>query len=96
MKTWIGFVYTFPEYRGNRYSEKLINYAMILAKKQGYDRVYISSNNKGMYEKFGFEFMKMMNNVDGHETQVFVKSLEKVNINDVVDFDSFKDSLTKR
>lgn len=29
MKSWVGFVYTFPEYRGNRYSEKLINYEMI-------------------------------------------------------------------
>ena len=49
-----------------------------------------------MYEKFGFEFMKMMNNVDGHETQVFVKTLENVNINDIINFNGSKASSIKR
>ena len=30
MYPWIGFVYTAPEYRGNRYSEKLMKYADIV------------------------------------------------------------------
>lgn len=31
---WIGFLYTCPKYRGQRYSEKLLGFAEILAKKE--------------------------------------------------------------
>lgn len=75
MKLWIGFVYTFPEHRGNRYSEKLIDHACELAKKDGYESVYISSNEVGLYEKYGFVFLKRMHTLWGEETQVFVKEL---------------------
>ncbi len=75
MKPWIGFVYTYPEYRGNRYSEKLIDYACTLAKQDGYEKVYLSSNEVGLYEKYGFVFLKMLHTVWGEETQVFEKEL---------------------
>ena len=75
MKPWIGFVYTFPDYRGNRYSERLINHACELAKRDGYEKMYLSSNEVGLYEKYGFKFLKMMHTVWGEETQVFVKRL---------------------
>lgn len=75
MKPWIGFVYTFPNHRGNRYSEKLIRHACELAKGDGYGKIYLSSNETGLYEKYGFVFLKMLHTVWGEETQVFVKEL---------------------
>ena len=75
MKPWIGFVYTFPLHRGHRYSEKLIDYACELAKKDRYEKMYLSSNEIGLYEKYGFVFLKMMHTVWGEETQVFEKKL---------------------
>lgn len=75
MKLWVGFVYTFPEYRGNRYSERLINHACALAKQEGYENVYLSSNEVGLYEKYGFVFQKRLHTVWGEETQVFEKEL---------------------
>ena len=75
MKPWVGFVYTFPEYRGNRYSEKLINYACELAKQDGYENMYLSSNEVGLYEKDGFVFLRRMHTVWNEETQVFAKRL---------------------
>ncbi len=75
MKPWIGFVYTYPEHRGNRYSEKLIRYACELAIKDGYEKVYLSSNEVELYEKYGFVFLKRMHTLWGEETQVFVKEL---------------------
>ena len=75
MKPWVGFVYTFPEYRGNRYSEKLINYACELAKQDGYENMYLSSNEVGLYEKYGFVFLRRMHTVWNEETQVFAKRL---------------------
>lgn len=75
MKPWIGFVYTYPEHRGNRFSEKLIQHACVLAKQDGYEKVYLSSNEIGLYEKYGFVFLKRLHTVWGEETQVFDKKL---------------------
>ena len=49
-----------------------------------------------MLKKLLYLQKKMMNNVDGHETQVFVKTLENVKINDIIVFDDSKDSSIKR
>ena len=76
MKPWIGFVYTFPTHRGHRYSEKLIDCACELARKDGYEKIYISSNEVGLYEKYGFVFLKMLHTVWGEETQVFEKQIK--------------------
>ena len=72
---WIGFVYTFPRHRGNRCSEKLIKHALELAKSDGHKQVYISSNEVGLYEKYGFKPLQKMKDVWGGETQVFVCDL---------------------
>ena len=69
LKPWIGCLYVFKPYRGNRYSEKLIKY--ILSNYKDSDFVYISSTHVGLYEKYGFVFKCKMNNFEGHETQVF-------------------------
>ncbi len=75
MKPWVGFVYTFPKCRGNRYSEKLINHACMLAKQDGHEKIFLSSNEVGLYEKYGFVFLKRMHTVWNEETQVFMKEL---------------------
>lgn len=69
---WIGFVYTFPKHRGNRYSEKLIKHALELAASDGHKQVYISSREVGLYEKYGFKPLQKMKDVWGGETQVFI------------------------
>ena len=57
---WVGFVYTFPKYRGMRRMGKLLEHACALAKGNGYEHIYISTNEIGLYEKYGFSFWKMM------------------------------------
>lgn len=78
LKPWIGSIYTFRPYRGNRFSEKLIKYILNVAKQDGNEFVYLSSDNEGMYEKFGFEFYDMMTTVRGNETQVFIYDTKKL------------------
>ena len=56
MKPWIGFVYTFPQYRGKRYIGKLINHACHIIAEYNYNALYISTDQKGLYENFGFTF----------------------------------------
>jgi len=75
MKPWIGFVYTFPEFRGRRASGMLCDYAAELAKKDGYESIYVSSEEKGLYEKYGFVFVADMMSQHEYMTQVFRRDL---------------------
>lgn len=72
---WIGWVYTFPDYRGNRCAQKLLSHAETLAEEAGIKNIYISTNHTGLYEKYGYEFFKMMKDVNGEDTRVYVKNL---------------------
>ncbi len=54
LSPWIGFVYTFPEYRGKRLIGKLIDYAGQLALQSGNMIIYVSTEQPGLYENFGF------------------------------------------
>ena len=68
---WIGFVYTYPEYRGHRYVGRLLERACELAKEDGHKHVYISTNEDGLYEKYGFSFWKMMKDMEGSDSKVY-------------------------
>lgn len=72
---WIGWVYTFPTYRGNHYAGKLLNYAETLAVETGVKNIYISTNHDGLYEKYGYEFFITMKDMDGEDSRVYVRHL---------------------
>ena len=72
---WIGWVYTFPNYRGRRYVGKLLSYAEALAKADGMDSIYISTNHNGLYEKYGYEFFEMMQDMHGEDSRVYVRHI---------------------
>ena len=75
MTPWIGFVYTFPQYRGKRCSGKLIEYAISLAAEQGNKKVYVSSEEIGLYEKYGFTYLKTADSVHGYKTRIYVREI---------------------
>ena len=74
---WIGFVFTFPKYRGNRLSEKLIDYAAELAKKlySESENLYVSTDHVGLYEKYGFFFLKEADTVWGEKSRILFRPL---------------------
>jgi predicted GNAT family N-acyltransferase len=72
---WIGWVYTFPAYRGNRHVGKLLDHAAALAKDAGIKSIYISTNHNGLYEKYGYEFFAMMEDMHGEDSRVYVRYL---------------------
>ena len=37
--------------------------------------IYISTNHTGLYEKYGFEFYQMMNDIHGEPSRVYVKRI---------------------
>ena len=72
---WIGFVYTFPAFRGHPYSETVIRHACATARNEGHKTLYLSSDEEGLYEKYGFTFCGFMETFEGHRTQVFYRDL---------------------
>lgn len=71
LSPWIGFVYTFPQYRGHRYMETLLEFAYITAKGDGVRQLYISTGETGLYEKYGYSFYCMMKDMHGEDSRVY-------------------------
>ena len=68
---WIGFVYTFPEYRGRRLAGELFAEIKRLAKAERVHDIYISTNHVGLYEKYGCEFYQTMTDIGGEPSRVY-------------------------
>ena len=73
LRPWMGFVYTFPEYRGHRYIGKLFEETGEILKADGYSKVYISTDHEGLYEKYGCTFMKVAKSIYGDDSRIYVK-----------------------
>ena len=68
---WMGFAYTFPEFRGRRLMEKLIRRVKELARADGKDHVYISTDHAGLYEKYGAVFREAAKDVRGGDSRIY-------------------------
>ncbi len=68
---WMGFVYTFPEYRGRRLMGKLICRVKELARADGKEFVYISTDHTGLYEKYGAVFRTVLPDSRGGNSRVY-------------------------
>ena len=53
-KPFIGFVFVDEMFRGSRISEKMIEAVKAYSRMNGYGRIYLTSGEKGLYEKYGF------------------------------------------
>ena len=74
----IGFVFVDEAFRGKRISEKMIKTVLEYAKGIGYDKVYIMSGEKGLYEKYGFSPMGEYETIYGNYEQLSAIDLTEV------------------
>ena len=81
---WLGFVYTFPKYRGARRVGKLVEYAYGLAKNEGHPFLYVSTGEVGLYEKYGFTYWKDMESIYGETSRVYRMPVENKDYSDVI------------
>ena len=84
MRPWIGFVYTFPAFRGKKRVGKLIELIYLYAKKEGYKNIYVSTDQKGLYEKFGFKFFQKMKDRRGEMSLVYKMDIEIKDYSDII------------
>lgn len=75
LSPWIGFLYTFPDYRGHHYAGMLLDYAESIATVMEREYIYISTKNAGLYEKYGYDFYKMEKDIEGENSRVYRKNL---------------------
>ncbi|MBQ3843182.1 MAG: GNAT family N-acetyltransferase [Ruminiclostridium sp.] len=76
LSPWIGFVYTFPEYRGRHLAGELIRYAEKQAAEAGYDTTHISTCHTGLYEKYGYTFSETRKDIQGCDSRIYTKSMK--------------------
>ena len=72
---WIGFVYTFPEYRGKMCAGRLISRCGELARDRGVKNIYVCTDHTGLYEKYGFEYKENRVDIYGEDSRIYVKSI---------------------
>ena len=73
---WVGFVYTFPEHRGHGYIGLLFDEVVRLSREGQVPEVYLSTNHTGLYEKYGWEFLGMMDDIHGKLSRIYVKKID--------------------
>lgn len=74
---WYATMYVKEKYRGRGYS-KILNDALVEeASKLGYSRVYLKSNLKNYYEKFGAVYME---NLEGGEKLYYIDCIMEKNV----------------
>lgn len=76
---WVGFVYTFPEYRGHRYAGKLIGHCEEIASERRLPRVYICTDHVGLYEKYGYTYLESRDDIYGGISRIYFKNISQEN-----------------
>ena len=73
---WVSCVFVEKPYRGQRISEKLIEKANAYAKEQGFTKTYIPTEFTGLYERYGYRYLKDIVNYGGGTDRLYVKDLQ--------------------
>ena len=70
---YISFVFVGEEYRGNRLSQKLIEYAIEYLRFVGFEKVYLVSDHENLYEKYGFVVIDRKIAPWGEEEKIYMQ-----------------------
>ena len=73
---WVTTLFVTEVYRGRRISQQLIDHANAYAKELGFARTYIPSEHVGLYEKYGYRYLKDIVNYGGGTDRLYVKELD--------------------
>ena len=72
---YIGYIFVGEAHRGNRLSERMIEFAMGYLKSLGFDRAHIVSDHENLYEKFGFAVIDRREAPWGAIEKVYMRKL---------------------
>ena len=72
---WVSSVFVSEDCRGHRISEKLIAFANSYAKELGFTRTYIPTAYTGLYEKYGYHYLRDIVNYGNETDRLYVKEI---------------------
>ncbi|MBO4326257.1 MAG: GNAT family N-acetyltransferase [Clostridia bacterium] len=70
---WVSCIFVSEEYRGQKYSGDLIDFANRYLKENGFNRSYIPTGFLGLYEHYGYKYLNDIVNYGGGTDHLFVK-----------------------
>ena len=73
---WVSTLFVSEEYRGLRVCEKLVACANDYLRAQGFSRSYIPSEYAGLYERYGYSYVRDITNYGGSSDHLYVKNLK--------------------
>lgn len=76
---WVSSMFVAEAYRGKRISEKLIDSANRYAAELGFRQTYIPTEFTGLYEKYGYRFVREIVNYGSGTDRLLIKELEPSN-----------------
>ena len=80
MTPWIGFVFTFPEYRGHGHVGILLEYARKCATLAGVPFVFLATDHHGLYEKYGFSYWGNRTDIHGEESRIYYAPAAEITV----------------
>ncbi len=72
---WVTGIFVSEAYRGRRISEQLIAFVNEYAKEKGFHRTYIPSCHAGLYEKYGYRYVRDIVNYGLETDRLYVKEI---------------------
>ena len=76
---WVSCIFVAEEYRGQRISGELIACANRYLQERGFARSYIPSEFTGLYEHYGYRYLRDIVNYGGGIDRLYVKELVEEN-----------------
>ena len=70
---WISTLFVTEAYRGQRISQKMVAHAGAYAKELGFAQTYIPSTHTGLYEKYGYRYVRDIVNYGGETDRLYVR-----------------------
>lgn len=71
---WLACLYVDPKYRGQAIGSKLLDHAVAEAKRKGFEKLYLTTDHVGYYEKYGWAKMAECYDIFGNPSSVYEKS----------------------
>ncbi|MFD1851605.1 GNAT family N-acetyltransferase [Oceanobacillus bengalensis] len=70
---WLACLFVKEEYRGREIGSKLLQHSLKEAAKKGYDKLYLSTDLDGYYEKYGWRNSGVVYGVSGGHIKLYEK-----------------------
>ncbi|KEK23391.1 GNAT family N-acetyltransferase [Bacillus gaemokensis] len=73
---WLACLYVEPAYRGKEIGSQLLKHAIQETSKKGFEKLYLSTDLEGYYEKYGWSYLAEGYGVSGGSIKIYEKTVE--------------------